>query len=97
MVDRIRPTEAEFNELKKRRDGAVQKAVAEICERNGWNPSEVQFHVHGSHGCYCDCPDGPCQHDWDGPDWASEDGCAGSVTCSRCGEIAMNHDMRNGP
>ncbi len=29
--------------------------------------------------------------------WESEDGCAWSATCSRCGCTAMSHDMRNAP
>lgn len=48
--------------------------------------------------CYCACGTaGPCEHKWDGPDWESEDGCAMSVTCSRCGSTAMSHDIRNLP
>ena len=52
------------------------------------------------HSCYCACgsePRGPCEHTWDGPEWISEDECASSVTCSRCGMTAMSHDMRYGP
>lgn len=48
--------------------------------------------------CYCACGiGGPCEHTWDGPDWESDDGCAISVTCSRCGSTAMSHDMRYAP
>lgn len=47
--------------------------------------------------CVCTCPDGPCEHRWDGPEWRSEDGLACSVTCSRCGMTKMSHDMWIGP
>ena len=36
-------------------------------------------------------------YDEDGDGWESEDGCAWSATCSRCGSTAMSHDMRNAP
>jgi hypothetical protein len=90
-----RPTDAEFDELKRKRDESLSAAVAAICEKNGWDPTKVQFHASGTHGCYCACPDGPCQHIWDGPEYAEE--CMSSATCSLCGEIAMSHDMRCGP
>ena len=93
-----RPTEAEFDELKRRRDEAVEKMVEEVCQEKGWPRAEV--HVHASHAgdeCYCACPDGPCQHTWDGPNYESEDGCMMSVTCSRCSAVAAYHDMRVGP
>lgn len=35
-----------------------------------------------------------CGHVWDGP-WAERDW-GGSVTCSRCGMLAIQHDMRVG-
>lgn len=43
--------------------------------------------------CRCQCPDGPCEHVWDGP-WAeSEDGLLQTATCSRCGMWASDHDL----
>lgn len=43
--------------------------------------------------CYCACPDGPCEHTWDGK---MREGAYGSisVTCSRCGCTAIGHDLR---
>jgi hypothetical protein len=38
-----------------------------------------------------------CDHVWDGEPYESEDGCISSATCSRCGAVAMYHDMRFGP
>jgi hypothetical protein len=45
--------------------------------------------------CVCKCPDGPCEHKWDG-EW-EEDELTASVTCSRCGSVKMGHDMWVGP
>ncbi len=38
-----------------------------------------------------------CDHDWSGPTWESEDGCASSATCAACGMTYIGHDMRVGP
>jgi hypothetical protein len=40
-----------------------------------------------------------CDHTWDGPTVQTEVmGCEGeSATCSKCGEVAMFHDIRVGP
>lgn len=46
--------------------------------------------------CRCRCPEGECEHKWDGMWWDAEDGRSCSVTCSICGAIRMNHDMRVG-
>lgn len=48
-------------------------------------------HICGPQGeCGCNCPES-CGHKWDGPQVAF-DGCV-SVTCSKCGMPAINHDM----
>lgn len=47
--------------------------------------------------CACKCPDGPCEHKWDGEGWESDDGLLGSSTCSRCGKRAIDHDQWVGP
>jgi hypothetical protein len=92
-----RPTDAEFEELKRKRDESVRRSVAKICEEEGWDPAQTSFHASHHDGCYCDCPDGPCQHVWDGPDYTSDDQCMVSVTCSRCGAVCAYHDMRCAP
>jgi hypothetical protein len=96
-MSKPQPTEAEFEELKRQRDEKFQAWFDGFCKEQGWEPKDV--HVHRSHGsgCYCNCPEGPCQHKWDGPWWTSGDGCTGSATCSKCGELAFNHDMRCAP
>lgn len=93
---RERPTDAEFDELKHKRDAAISETVASIAKEWGVEPSKMAFHSreHGA-DCYCACPDGPCQHVWDGPEYREE--CMSSVTCSRCGAVALYHDMRCGP
>lgn len=95
MTAKPRPTEAEFDELKRKRDEAMAGVVDAVCAKQGWDRGKVTFHAHGFHGCYCACPEGPCQHVWDGPEH-SDDGMV-SATCSRCGTVAAFHDMRCGP
>lgn len=96
-----RPTEAEFAELKRKRDEAMQSVVEAILKEHGVDTTTATVHFSHSQGCYCACPDGPCQHEWDGPEWTDDDGEGGgfssSATCSRCGAIAMYHDMRCAP
>jgi hypothetical protein len=91
-----RPTDEEFEELKRRRDEAIREMVEDVCKDLGWDPKEVQ--TSSCHSiCYCACPDGPCQHIWDGPEYIGDEGCLFSSTCSRCGAVAAYHDMRVGP
>ena len=87
-----RPTDAEFEELKRKRDEAIAAAVDALCEKQGWDRSKAQVHVSHAGDCYCACPDGPCQHIWDGPEFQDEG--LSSGTCSRCGAVAAFHDMR---
>lgn len=92
-----RPTDAEFEELKRKRDESIKQSVLEMCEKYGWDPAQTAFHASHTDGCYCACPDGPCQHEWDGPSVEFDDGHGMSVTCSRCGTLAFSHDMRFAP
>lgn len=45
--------------------------------------------------CNCNAESRDCEHKWDGPWKELERG--GSVTCSRCGMTAIDHDMWVGP
>lgn len=92
MYSGPRPTDEEFDALKKRRDDAVREMIAAVCRDEGWDPATVQVHCSHAGDCYCACPDGPCQHIWDGPDYIA--GGMVSVTCSRCGTPAIYHDIR---
>jgi hypothetical protein len=60
-------------------------------------PSTVDvFICGGSPKCRCQCPDGPCEHVWDGPEARGDSDGGGhwsSATCSRCNAVAMDHDL----
>ena len=102
---RPRPTDEEFAELSRKRDAEINAHIDAMCKEHGFDRSKMHFHASHTHGCYCACPDGPCQHLWDGPqqplgleEGEDESQARGwSVTCSRCGVDAMSHDMRCGP
>lgn len=86
-------TDADFARLKAERDANLEKEVAAICEEHGWDREKVHFHASGTDGCYCACPDGPCQHEFEG--WREfDDGCGGETVCKHCGLGSMSHDMR---
>lgn len=100
MSAKPRPTDEEFAELARKRDAAVEAMVEAVCKKHGWDRGSAIVHHSHSHGCYCACPDGPCQHIWDGPEVTSDEedqGFWSSASCSRCGAVAMFHDMRCGP
>ena len=89
-------SEPDFEALRAKRNEEVRRVMREIAVDMGWNPEDVKC-THNDNACYCACPDGPCEHKWDGKPYESEDGCAWSATCSRCGCTAMNHDLRCAP
>ncbi len=51
--------------------------------------------------CRCSCGTDReprvCEHKWDGEEEAFDGGLGQSATCSKCGMLAMSHDMRCGP
>ena len=84
----------DFEALRKTRNEAVQKMVDEVAVEMGWKPGEVA-HNFDLNSCYCDCPNGPCEHNFTG--WREfEDGSGGEQVCSRCGTGAMSHSLRTG-
>lgn len=86
----------DFEALRKARNEGVQKMVRDICEKHGWDESAAHVHGFDLNACYCNCPAGPCEHDFQG--WREfEDGSGGEQVCSRCGQGAMSHDMRSMP
>lgn len=89
---KTRPTDAEFEELKLQRAAAIDSVLQAVAKQWGCDPADLRAHDCDAGQCYCACPDGPCQHVWNGPEH-SED-CMSSVTCSRCGTPAIYHDMR---
>lgn len=92
-------TTPDFEALRTKRNASVLEMHKKLAAEYGL-PVEKLTSNFNPYKCYCACsaePRGPCEHKWDGPDWVSEDGCACSSTCSRCGTTAMSHDMRNAP
>jgi hypothetical protein len=86
----------DFEALKRQRDTNLRQVVEAIAENNGWPVEEIMVHMHGGNGCYCACPDGPCEHEFQG--WREfEDGNGGERVCKLCGLGAMMHDIRCGP
>lgn len=47
-------------------------------------------------GCICRCPES-CEHMWDGPVVEFDGGRGGSSSCSKCGMLAIDHDLWAGP
>ena len=87
----------DFEALRARRNAAVQEMHQKIANEWGVPLQSLRSNFNPA-ACYCACgTGGPCEHNWDGEGWESEDGCAWSATCSRCGCTAMSHDMRNAP
>jgi len=85
----------DFEALRAKRNAAMD-AEMERLRAEGWEISPCS--LRDKNACYCACGQGgPCEHKWDGEWWESEDGCASSATCSRCGMTAMSHSMRCGP
>lgn len=66
---------------------------AELVQRlagEGWNASGCMH--NDPNACYCACPDGPCEHKWDGAPY--QDDQMWSTTCSRCGILSYSHSLR---
>lgn len=86
-------TDDDFDRLKAERDASLQAEVAAFCAKHGWDAKEVHVHASGAGGCYCACPEGPCQHEFEG--WREfEDGNGGSTVCKHCGLDSFSHDIR---
>lgn len=84
----------DFEALRARRNAAVKRRLEKLADELGV-PVQSLHSTHNPDACYCACgTGGPCEHQWDGDGWESEDGLAFSATCSRCGCTAMGHDQR---
>jgi len=83
----------DFDALRAKRNAAVRMQMRALAAEFGARVEDLKSNFNPN-ACYCNCPEGPCEHKWDGPEWVSADGCAASSTCSRCGITAMSHDMR---
>lgn len=87
-------SEPDFEKLRAERNEKRREWEKEMAA-DGWQVSSHCAHTADS-ACYCACPEGPCEHKWDGEGWESEDGLASSATCSRCGTTCMSHSLRTG-
>lgn len=67
-----------------------------MSEPNDESPESIDIFICGpqSAKCKCECSrGGPCEHKWDGETYTAEDGRMETATCSRCGALAIEHDM----
>ena len=85
----------DFDVLRAERNKQIDEFAAKMKDED-WEVSPCS--LRSKDACYCACGSGgPCEHDWDGPEYMSEDGCLSSATCSRCGTTAFSHSMRFAP
>jgi len=71
-----------------------RKAEARPWELRLDTEDSLQVHVcrgPSSQMCRCQCPQGPCEHQWDGP--VVWEGDVESVACSKCGMTRRSHDL----
>lgn len=61
------------------------------------DPTTVHMCGPSNSKCKCQCPDGPCEHKWDGPWEEFDGGRGGTSTCSRCGTTSLSHALWCGP
>lgn len=88
-------TAPDFDKLRAERDANLEKLIDAVCQERGWDRSQVGVHVSPS-GCYCACPEGPCEHVFSGwRTWEDEGGGGGGEQfCEKCGTGSMSHSMR---
>jgi len=86
----------DFAALRARRDEALRALVGDVARKWGCDPCDVRMHI-SPHGCYCACPDGPCEHEfagWRAFDPEFDDGSGGERVCRLCGMGALTHTLR---
>ena len=82
----------EFEALRAKRNAAIEAVTQGACDKQRWDRSKVHTSFNPD-ACYCACPDGLCEHSWQG--WREfEDCCGGETVCARCGMGAMSHSIR---
>lgn len=89
----------DFAALRAERDAAIREIVRAAHIELGGDPAEAPtFHSHEyGAACYCACPDGPCEHEFQGSRNLLDDQgniCGAEQVCARCGMGAMSHDLR---
>ena len=87
----------DFEKLRAERDAGIERIAREMFIELGGDPNEAPTFHSREYGspCYCACPDGPCEHQFDGCR-EFDDGLGFEQFCQRCGEGAMLHSMRFG-
>lgn len=86
----------DFEELRAKRNAAVSEMIRQAAIKMGGDPAEARSNFNPN-DCYCACPEGPCEHDFQGwRDIENERGevCGGEQVCKRCGMGAMSHSLR---
>jgi len=87
----------DFDALRAKRNAGVMEVLRKLAEEDGVSVETLAVSFNQD-ACYCACASGgPCEHQWDGEDWEDDDSGSWSATCSRCGAIALFHDMRCAP
>lgn len=89
-------SEPDFEKLRAERNRRAEAWLDSFAREHKLDRSKVRSSFNPE-ACYCNCPEGPCEHKWDGEPYQSDDGCGWSRTCSRCDCTAMSHDMRVAP
>lgn len=90
----------DFEALRAKRNVEVMQVIQASAERLGWPKDKPIYHNFDFSACYCACPEGPCEHDFQG--WRDLHDDKGNVSggetfCKRCGMGAMSHSLRTGP
>jgi predicted RNase H-like HicB family nuclease len=89
----------DFEKLRALRNEALGKMIEAFAAERGIAPSQVRTSFNPN-ACYCACPGGPCEHDFQGWREITDDEgrvCGGETVCARCGMGALSHSMRVGP
>jgi hypothetical protein len=72
-------TKPDFEALRKQRNEELRKVMAAVAEKMGCEPEDLR-HNFDFGACYCNCPQGPCEHDFKG--WrAFLNGGGGETVC----------------
>jgi len=82
----------DFDALRAERNLKISQHIEAFAKKAGCDPSQVH-HSFDFDACFCACPKGPCEHDFQG--WSSfiNNG-GGETVCKRCGMGAMSHSIR---
>lgn len=85
----------DFEELRRKRRDVYEKCIQDICTKWGLGIEALRSQVLSNESCYCGCPEGPCEHLFQG--WREfSDGNGGEQFCERCGLGAMAHVLHMG-